>query len=227
MVLGLSVSCLAPCHAQEIQSVPPLSPHDLGPAYPAKSEVELRARYEQFADSLDTIKITREYPKAIQNLLSGAPQRQTTALATLSATGEVETIPWMVPLLDSPDPEIRSWAGVSLEKLVSSTILQQRRNPIPERIALDPLTPDDTDFRPLAWVVYRMLNQRGTEGYAATMIGYIGLKEFEPELRELMASQHPAVTNNVKYALELLEAPPVADTVPLIAEPIHLDDAAR
>ena len=180
-------------------------------AWPAKSEVELRERYEHFADSLDTLKITREYPKAIQNLLSGDPHRQSVALAILSVSGEVEALPWMVPSLDSPDSQVRVWAGAYIEKLVSATILKERRNRKRlDHVVLDPLGPNDTDFRPLAWVIYRMLDKKdgNTEGYAATLIGYIGLKEFEPELRELLASQHPAVTDSVKFALELLQTQP-------------------
>lgn len=177
-------------------------------AEPRKSEVELRKSYEQFVDSLDTLKIVREYPRAIQHLLSADPERQVIGLRVLSASGEVEAIPWMVPHLDAPEHNVRTSAGSIIENLVSTTILKQRRDPMrPDRVVIKPLGPRDTDFRPLAWVAHKMLqkdNDPDLQAYAATMIGYIGLKEFGPELKKLLGSRHPAVTNSAKYALELL-----------------------
>jgi len=49
-----------------------------------------------------------------------------------------------------------------------------------------------------------MAKGRKIDAYAANMIGYLGLEEYEPDLRELLRSRHPAVTNAAGRALEMI-----------------------
>jgi hypothetical protein len=203
---SLCFSCSSVCYAQTLQSEKAAS-INVQDALPNKSETVLRKDYERFLTALDTNKIAKGYPKAIQNLKSADSEIQKIGLATLSASSEVEVIPFIVPFLDSPDSNVRIWAGMYLEKLVSPIILKQRRNMNYPNVVINPLRQGDFDFRPLSWVIYRMLQKRddgNTHAFAATMIGYIGLKEFEPELRQLLKSEHPAVTIQAKHALKVL-----------------------
>ncbi|HYT89953.1 MAG TPA: hypothetical protein VEL76_14700, partial [Gemmataceae bacterium] len=69
---------------------------------------------------------------------------------------------------------------------------------------------DDLDLRPLAWLVVRMLNRPddgNTHAYAAVLIRYLELREFTPELRQLLQSRHPAVRDKAKWALAELAGP--------------------
>lgn len=202
ILVGFILFCVVSCCARADEKLP----NSTTP----KSEVELRKSYDSFVDSLDTIKIVREYPKAIQNLLSPDPTKKITGLAILSASGEIEVIPWIVPHLDSSNSSVKIWAGSHLEKLVSSIILKRRNRENPSRVIINPLRSQDIDFRPLSWVIYQMLQNSddgNSSAYAAIMIGYIGLKEFEIELRQLLESRHPAVSNAAKSALEMLDLP--------------------
>jgi hypothetical protein len=45
-----------------------------------------------------------------------------------------------------------------------------------------------------------------THAYAANMIGYLGLEEYEAELRGLLKSRHPVVTTAARRALGMIEA---------------------
>ena len=76
----------------------------------------------------------------------------------------------------------------------------------PTKVVIKPLGPKDTDLRPLAWVITEMLRKPddgNTHAYAATMIGYLNLKEFEGQLKQLLKSRHPAVQNAAKNAMEM------------------------
>ena len=59
----------------------------------------------------------------------------------------------------------------------------------------------------MAWVILNMLRKSddgNTHSYAANMIGYLGLEDFDGELRKLQKSRHPAVTRAARNALEML-----------------------
>lgn len=204
---------LAVCYGQKSQrqeSTPPAVSAECYRPGPIFSEAEGQKNYERFVDGLDTLKIAKEYPKAVQDLLSGSALRQKAALQVLSASCETEAIPWIVPYLDAPDNDVRVEASSYLEKMVSSTILRERRNQAAlGSVVINPLGSHDTDFRPLAWVIYRMLQKPddgNTRAYAATLVAYIGLPEFEFDLEGLLTSRHPAVSNSAKAALETLRA---------------------
>jgi len=61
----------------------------------------------------------------------------------------------------------------------------------------------------MSWVILKMLQKPddgNTHAFAANMIGYGGFDEYQPELRELLKSRHPAVTTAARRALEMLGA---------------------
>ena len=154
---------------------------DVAPRPAKPNEEELRKSWDKFLQATDSQRVAKDYPKAIQNLKSAEADQQVAGLATLSATGEIEVIPWIVPLLDAPDARVRIHAALALDKLVSGLALK-RRGPPYDRVVLKPLGPKDPDLRPLAWVVLQMLKKPdngNTHAYAATMIRYLELKDFE------------------------------------------------
>ena len=145
--------------------------------------------------------------KAIEKLDSPDPQVRIAGIKTLAATGEVEVIPWIVPFVDSKDGQVRIYAGLYLSNIVEGQQLKRRDMSQPRRVVIKPLGSDDRDLRPMAWVILNMLRKSddgNTHSYAANMIGYLGLKEFEGELRKLQKSRHPAVTRAARNALEML-----------------------
>jgi len=59
----------------------------------------------------------------------------------------------------------------------------------------------------MSWVILKMLqmpDDGNTHAYAANMIGYLGLKEYEDDLRQLLTSRHPAVSRAASRALGML-----------------------
>ncbi|MDA3872693.1 MAG: hypothetical protein PF795_01890 [Kiritimatiellae bacterium] len=87
---------------------------------PKYDESVLKEQFHEFMAKLDPLIISRDYPGAIRNLLSSDLSEQIVAMKILSETGEVEVIPWLLPFLESENRNLRSSAGLSLNKLVSS-----------------------------------------------------------------------------------------------------------
>jgi HEAT repeat protein len=174
----------------------------------AVEDVTQESRYKLFVQELNTEQFALDYPKALKNLDSNNSETQVTGLMTASATGELAAIPFIADLLESKDRHVRICAGVALEQLVSRHVLKRRDWDQPTKVAIKPLGDNDTDLRSLAWVINKMLRKPddgNTHAYAATMIGYLDLKEFGPQLKQLSASPHPAVKNSAKYALEVMK----------------------
>lgn len=170
-------------------------------------ELTAEARYNSFVQGLDTGRIARGYPEAVKKLDSTDPKSQIHGMKTLAATGDIAAIPFIVPFLDSNDSYVRIRAGVALKQLVSSHELKRRDMNHPGKIVIKPRGPNDTDLRPLGWVIGKMLKKPddgNTHAYAATMIGYLGLKEYETHLQQLLKSRHPAVQNAAKHAMDVL-----------------------
>ncbi len=170
-------------------------------------EQTLKQKYDAFIESLDHKQIAEEYPKAVQRLDSTDPKEQVAAIKTLAATGEVEVIPWIVPFVDSENGHVRVYASLFLSNFISSHELKRRDMSQPERVVIKPLGPDDLDLKPMAWLILQMLRKPdvgNTRSYAANMVGYLGLKELEAEVRGLLKSRHPAVTRAARNALEML-----------------------
>jgi hypothetical protein len=90
------------------------------PAVPPDEEA-MRRDYENLVQRLDHKRIAQDYPKAVEHLDSADPQVQMAGLKTLAATGEVSAIPWIVPLLDSEDRQVRIHAGLYAEMVVGNT----------------------------------------------------------------------------------------------------------
>ncbi|MHC4574846.1 MAG: HEAT repeat domain-containing protein [Planctomycetota bacterium] len=178
------------------------------PPAPKYDEAVLKHEFYEFIGAMDFLTVTRDYPKAIRKLLSGDPNKQIEAVKTLAETGESEVIPWLLPFLEADSNSLRIWTGASLEKLVSSCVLKRRDKTIGEVVVIKPLRPGDKDLRPLAWVVLKMFRKPddgNTRAYAASMARYLGLYEFERELKHCLKSKHPAVSNKARWALESLE----------------------
>jgi hypothetical protein len=172
-------------------------------------EDELKITYINFIDSLDPVMIVSKYPIAIKNLLSAKYENQKLGIRTLKETQEIEIIPWLIPFLDSKDNYVRIEAVMAISNLVEYYTLKRRDNRIPERVSIKPMTLDDTDLRPLAWLILQMLRLPDSHpnllSYAATMTGYLNLQIFELEIKMLLDSKHPAVVSSAKYAIELLQ----------------------
>ena len=176
---------------------------------PHYDEDILEIEYIRFIDSLDPIAIKSSYPKAIRNLLSGSVDKQKIGIKTLSATKEIDIIPWLIRLVNSDDAYVQVEAYSAISDLVNYYSLKRRDFSKPEGIFLRPINEEDIDLRPLAWLVLQMLrlpdSEASTRSYAATMAGYLNLKIFRRELNDLLESRHPATVTSAKYAIELLE----------------------
>ena len=172
-------------------------------------EAALKITYINFIDSLDPVIIVSNYPKAIKNLLSADYENQKLGIRTLKVTREIEIIPWLIPFLDSKDNYVRIEASMAISNLVVYYTLKRRDESIPERVSIKPMTLNDNDLRPLAWLILQMLrlpdSNPNLRSYAATMTGYLNLQIFELEIKMLLDSKHPAVVNSAKYAIELLK----------------------
>jgi len=170
-------------------------------------EEALKRRYEAFVDSLHHRRLADDYAGAVRNLDHADPKRQIIGINTLAATDELRAILWIVPLLDAEDHGVRIHAGLALNRLVASHQLKRRDMSQPEKVIILPPSPNETSLKPMSWVILKMLKKPddgNAHAYAANMIGYLGLEEHEPDLRELLRSRHPAVTNAAGRALEMI-----------------------
>lgn len=174
---------------------------------PEYDNAKLEKSCDEFIQSLDALKITHDYPKVVQNLLSIDAEKQMLGLQTLSETQDLNAIPWIIPLLDSDNRDVKVTAACALEKLVSSYTLQRRDENHLDKIVIKPLGKNDKDLRPLAWIILKMLRDPDVcnQGYAATMIGYLNLTYFDDDLRLLLKSRHPAVVRSAQDALEMFK----------------------
>jgi hypothetical protein len=171
------------------------------------NEAALKQAYDAFVESLDHRSLAKDYPGAVRNLDSPDPKEHIVGIKTLAATEEVKAIPWIVPFIDSEDRNVRIQAGLRLNAIVASYQLKRRDKSHPEKGVILPPGPNDIDLKPMSWVILKMLqlpNDGNTHAYAANMIGYLSLKEYEPELRKLLDSRHPAVARAAGNALEML-----------------------
>ncbi len=175
---------------------------------PKYNEIEMEKRCDEFLQSLDPLKFSKDYPSAIQNLLSVNPKKQIIGLKTLSETENPNAIPWIIPFLDSDKINVQVEAGLGLEKLVSSYTLKRRDMNISDKVVIKPLGKDDLDLRPLAWVILKMFRNSGNPSmqcYAASMAGYLHLTYFDEELQLLLKNENPAVVQIAQYALDIMK----------------------
>ena len=149
----------------------------------AYDENALREEFYAFVASLDVMAVSRGYPKAVEKLLSGDPEKQVEAVKTLAETGEMEVIPWLLPFLEADDRHVAISAALSLEKLVSAYVLKRRDMSEPGGVLIKPLGCGDRDLRRCGIVLkmFRRPDDGSTHAYAATMTRYL-------ELHELRAS---------------------------------------
>lgn len=175
---------------------------------PKYDEDTLRTNYIKFIDSLDPLVLTKDYPKAIQNLLSADHEKQILGIRTLKSTQEVEILPWLIPFVDSKDDYVPVEALQAIYKLVEYHVLKRRDYSKPGEIVIKPLQVNDPNLRPLAWLILQNLrlsdNHPNLRSYAASMAGYLNLQIFERELEHLLHSRHAATVKSAKLALEML-----------------------
>jgi hypothetical protein len=172
-------------------------------------KARLKQRYDAFVESLDHRKLAEDYPGAVRNLDSPDSKKQIVGIKTLAATEEVAAIPLIVPLLDSGDRNVRIYAGQALNALVATHQLKRRDGRQSEKVVILPPGPGEIDLKPVSWVILKMLQKPddgNTHAFAANMIGYGGFDEYEPELRELLDSKHPAVKVAARRALKMIGA---------------------
>jgi len=175
------------------------------PAAQRHNEKALKQKYDSFVESLDVERISHDYPKAVQNLDSLDSKTQLAGIKTLGATGEVEVLPWLVPFVDSKEHVVRIYAGLSIFQAVTSHELKRRDMSQPGKVVIKPPGPNDIDLRPVAWVILKMFrtSDPNMRSYAANMVGYLSLCEFEGELREMLKSRHPSETRAARSAMHM------------------------
>ena len=168
------------------------------------NEKELKDKFEKFVSRLDSAAISRKYPEITKKILSSNPLQQAIALRMLSESEDVNTIPWAILLLDSDEKYVRTYAGLSIEKVVSSIILKRRDDKYTQYVLIRPIQKDNVDLKPLAWIVLKLLRSEdpNLSSYAVTMARYLNLYEFEDEILKLADNSHPALSNTVKWAIE-------------------------
>jgi hypothetical protein len=171
------------------------------------NKTALKQAYDAFVESLEYRSLAKDYPGAVRNLDSSDPKKQIVGIKTLAATEEVKAIPWIVPFIDSEDRHVRIQAGLSLNGIVATHQLKRRDKSHPEKVVILPPGPNDIDLKPMSWVIWKILrlpDDGNSHAYAANMIGYLWLEEYEGELRKLLDSKHPAVARAAGNALEML-----------------------
>jgi hypothetical protein len=168
---------------------------------------QLKKDCEKLLASLKPQTVARERRRVVEVLKGQDPKAKVEALCVLAKTGDPNALPLMVPHLESQDELVRIWAGATVSELVERYTLRRRDPKIGERIVLMPRGKEDLDLRPLAWLVVQMLRKPddgNTHSYAAVLIRYLELREFTLQLRQLLQSRHPAVSNKAKWALDEL-----------------------
>lgn len=174
---------------------------------PKYDEADLKKRYDALLIQLDYVKVAADHPKVIKDLLSGDSAKQVTAVKMLGEAGDPTVIPWLVPFLDSEDTSLRIWAGSSIDNVIATCALKHRDFTRPDQVILQPQGDGEMDLRPFAWIALKMFRKPddgNTHAYAASVIRYLEVREFEDELRRCLQSTHPAVSEKAKWALQSL-----------------------
>ena len=170
-------------------------------------ERRLYQEYISFLRGLDPGRIERDYVAAIRDIKSKKRSNQERGLRVLGASGEIDAIAWIAPLIESNDGGVRIDAGLALETIVSGYELRRRDMSHPDRVVILPRSATDIDLRTLAWLILKMMrlpDDGNTAAYAASMAGYLGLYDLEGELEELLKSRHSSVRDSARYALRIL-----------------------
>lgn len=177
---------------------------DQRPTPPKHDETKLKADFDAWVSSIDSVALVEAYPQAVKDLLSSDKPRQLTAIKLLGHTDDIRAIPWLLLTLDLKDPELRAWSGASLVADVSGVV---HRIPAekPARIR---------DLQPIAWLVLKMFrspDDGNTRSHAARLAEILGFTAFDGELIECTQSIHPAVANSARAALKTMgiEAPSI------------------
>lgn len=175
---------------------------------PTTDPLELARRYTVFTDTFDAHTIETRYADAVAKIDSDDPKTQLEGARTLSATGDIEALIRIAPLLGSDDASVRIWTGSYLSDAIERIALLRRDDRLHDAVILLPPDKAQPDLRPFAWIVFEMLRQPddgSTHAYAARMIRYLQLHEFVPLLEPFLESRHPAVRRSTETALTYLE----------------------
>jgi hypothetical protein len=202
-MFDLLLLCFLPLTAVSDRGVQPAPRLDLS----RFDEARLKKEHEKWIASLKPQDFTRRHPRVVEALRSQQPKLMVEAMAGIGQTGDLDALPLLLPHLESQDTLVAIWAGSAVSQLVERHALRRRDPKVTDRVVLRPRGQGDPDLRPLAWVVLQMLEKPddgNTHSYAATMIRYLELREFTPQLRQLTQSRHPAVSDQAKWALESL-----------------------
>ena len=171
------------------------------PEIDSKQNAAWLADYIQLAEDQDVAGFAVDYPRTARDLRAEDPK-----LRVCVASGDVRCIPLIVEELRCPDRGVQVEAGLGLDRFVTEYEYDLiRRDPkaaAPYKIP--PLQKGDVDLRALRWVFLDMLRcgEPNLQAYACDMVGFLGLKEFEPTLRAIHDSRNPAVYHAVEQALD-------------------------
>lgn len=167
----------------------------------------LKTSFDKFITAIDSLNLTQKYPEIVKKILSHQPRQQEIAVKMLAESQDIDSIPWILLLLNSEVQYVKTYAGYSLKEIVSSIALLRRDKDFPGFVVLKPLQQADTDLKPLAWIILKMLRSEETNhiAYAITMARYLNLYEFEDEILRHQNNINPAVTNTMKWAIEELK----------------------
>lgn len=165
---------------------------------------QLEQTYKAFHKCLNFLQVTKDYPKAIELLQSPDITERNQAFKLLSNTEDPNVIPWLLPYILQQNV----YAGSALDKIITSIALK-RRDQTRSDIIIKPQLPDDIDLSPVAWIIYKMLysgNNGNMLSYAANMIGYLNLQDFDLELEKIIkTSADPAAVHSAENAIQMLK----------------------
>lgn len=148
------------------------------------NENELKTSFDKFITGINSLNLVQKYPEIVKKILSHNPREQEIAVKMLAESQDIDSIPWILLLLNSEDTYVQTYSGYSLKEIISSIALLRRDRQFPAFTVLKPLQKADVDLKPMAWIVLKMLRSKETNhiAYAITMARYLNLYEFEDEI---------------------------------------------
>src|ERR1035437_5078505 len=170
-----------------------LTPLASAKQFPAPTEYDqpaLKADCDKYLQSLDSADFAKNYPKLLKNLLSIDRKTQYDTLLRMGTLAEINSLPILVTIYQNSANEIRLFAAVDIETTISHYSRGRYDYTNPNHPTLRPLTKDEPDFRPLAWIVLTMLrdNDPQIQTNGAVLAGYLELRQFKSELQTVAQS---------------------------------------
>lgn len=174
---------------------------------PKFDENDLKTSFDKFITGINSLNLVEKYPEILKKILSHNPREQEIAVKMLAVSQDIDSIPWILLLLNSEEKYVQTYSGYSLKEIISSIALMRRDSLFPAFAVLKPLQKADVDLKPMAWIVLKMLRSKETNhiAYAITMARYLNLYDFEDEIMKHQNNINPAVTDTLKWAIEELK----------------------